>query len=66
MTIKSNKITSVKITDCQTHYPEQAITDLPQQVIQRQSAKVDLVSGATGSSEDFQQAISAALQSAQG
>lgn len=65
VTIKSNKITSVQITNCDTHYPEQAIAGLPQEVVSRQSANVDSVSGATGSSEDFQQAVAQALQSAQ-
>ncbi len=65
VTIKSHKITNVQIVSCQTHYPEDAITSLPQEVMDRQSANVDIVSGATGSSEDFQQAVAQALQNAQ-
>lgn len=65
VTIQSHKITSVKITNVQTHYPEQAITSLPNEVIAQQSSNVDIVSGATGSSEDFINAVSQALQNAQ-
>lgn len=65
VTIKSNKITDVQITDCSTHYPENLIADMPQQVLQRQKANIDFVSGATLSSEDFQNAVQQALQQAQ-
>lgn len=65
VTIKSGNITSVQITNCETHYPEQAITPLPEEVVATQSANVEIVSGATGSSEDFQTAVQDALQQAQ-
>ncbi len=65
VTIKSKKIASVQITDCTTSYSESNIAGLPDQVVARQSANVDLVSGATLSSEDFQGAVQQALQQAQ-
>lgn len=64
LVIKSDKITSVQITQCDTHYPESDIDMLPQQVVSRQSDNVDLVSGATLSTENFQNAIQQALQQA--
>jgi uncharacterized protein with FMN-binding domain len=65
VTIKGGKISSVQITNCTTSYSESNIEGLPQQVVARQSANVDLVSGATLSSEDFQGAVQQALQQAQ-
>jgi uncharacterized protein with FMN-binding domain len=64
VTIKQDKITNVAITNCDTHYSEARIDGLPQQVVARQSGNVDIVSGATLSSEDFQTAVEQALQSA--
>ncbi|MED1204603.1 FMN-binding protein [Heyndrickxia acidicola] len=64
VTIKQDKITNVAITNCDTHYSEARIDGLPQQVVARQSENVDIVSGATLSSEDFQTAVEQALQSA--
>lgn len=61
VTFKSNKITNVEITNCNTHYPESDIADLPNQVIQNQSSKIDTVSGATLSSEDFMNAVAQAI-----
>jgi uncharacterized protein with FMN-binding domain len=65
VTIKNSKISSAEITNCTTSYPQSDIDGLPQQVVQRQSANVDFVSGATKSSEDFQAAVEEALQQAQ-
>lgn len=64
VTTKSDKITSVRITRCTTSYPESYIAGLPKEVMQRQSAHVDLVSGATYSSEEFKRAVELALQKA--
>jgi uncharacterized protein with FMN-binding domain len=64
VTIKHDKITSVEIVSCDTQYPESEISHLPQQVLARQSSKIDIVSGATLSSEDFQSAVADALQQA--
>lgn len=62
--VKNGKIASVQITNCQTHYPESDIQSLPQQVVANQTWNVDIVSGATGSSEDFRAAVENALQKA--
>jgi len=64
VTIKNDRITNVEIVNCHTHYSESYITHLPSQVIARQSANVDVVSGATKSTEDFQNAVEQALQKA--
>ncbi|WP_339063026.1 FMN-binding protein [Tepidibacillus marianensis] len=64
VTIKSDKITDVQITKCTTSYPKAYIDHLPTQVIARQNENVDIVSGATRSSEDFMNAIHQALQNA--
>lgn len=61
VTIKNDEITSVEITNCHTHYPQLYIDGLPKQVIERQSENVDVVSGATKSSEDFRTAVHQAL-----
>jgi len=65
VTIKQDKITSVQITNCDTSYSESHIDGLPQQVVDRQSDNVDVVSGATRSTEDFQAAVDQALQQAE-
>ncbi|MEH7456117.1 FMN-binding protein [Bacillus sp. JJ1127] len=61
VTIQKDKITSVQITDCTTSYSQSYIDELPQQVLNRQSTDVDVVSGATRSTEDFQEAVQDAL-----
>jgi uncharacterized protein with FMN-binding domain len=73
--IASGRITSAAIVQCLTRYSCSWISpktpgtgspefDLPGQVVTRQSAKVDYVSGATESSDAFYQAISQALSKA--
>ena len=73
--VKSGRIASAEITQCLTRYSCSWISprtpgtgspefDLPGQVVTRQSAKVDYVSGATESSDAFYQAISQALSKA--
>lgn len=73
--IESGRITSAAIVQCLTRYSCSWISpktpgtgspefDLPGQVVTRQSAKVDYVSGATESSDAFYQAISQALSKA--
>lgn len=64
VTIKNDKIVDVRITNAATHYSVNLIHGLPQQVIQRQSTRVDVVSGATKSTQDFQSAVQAALAQA--
>jgi uncharacterized protein with FMN-binding domain len=65
VTIKNGKIVSADITGCYTHYPESYIDPvLPNEVVARQSADVDIVSGATLSSQDFADAVNQALSQA--
>jgi uncharacterized protein with FMN-binding domain len=64
VTLKSDKIVKVEITNCDTHYPERLIEALPAQVVERQSEAVDFVSRATLSSRDFQNAVREALDKA--
>jgi uncharacterized protein with FMN-binding domain len=61
VTIANGKIVSTVISQCLTRYPCSYISKLPAQVVTRQSAKVNLVSGATDSSNAFVKAVAAAL-----
>ncbi|MFD1675335.1 FMN-binding protein [Alicyclobacillus fodiniaquatilis] len=64
--IKNGKIADVQITSCDTHYPESFIDpQLPQEVVATQSPNVNVVSGATKSTEDFETAVYEALSQAQ-
>lgn len=66
VTIQQGKIVKAQISACDTHYPEAYINPvLPQQVISTQCSNVSLISGATLSSEDFQNAVDMALSQAQ-
>jgi uncharacterized protein with FMN-binding domain len=62
--VQGGKIVSAEITQCGTRYPCAKIAALPGQVVARQSATVDLVSGATDSSRAYQGAIQNALAKA--
>lgn len=62
--IQGGKIISANITQCGTRYPCSDIAALPGQVMTRQSATVDFVSGATDSSQAYQGAIKNALTQA--
>lgn len=64
VTIASGRITAVNITRTTTRYPASRIARLPDQVIERQSASVDMVSGATDSSQAFRDAVARALAQA--
>lgn len=73
VTIQDGQIISTAISQCLTRYscnwiapkpPAGALPDLPAQVVERQSAKVDYVSGATESSYAFADAVTAALAKA--
>lgn len=64
VTIKQGKIASVEITNCTTSYSQSYIDHLPSEVVARQSANVDNVSGATNSTEDFKTAIMDAISKA--
>jgi len=66
VTVKQGKIISCEITNCSTHYSVSAIDPvLPSEVVARQSGKIDVVSGATKSTQDFQTAVQQALDQAQ-
>jgi uncharacterized protein with FMN-binding domain len=62
--IQSGHIANVTITRSTLQYPLRDIAGLPSQVVQRQSAQVDIVSRATYSSQAFKQAVSQALSKA--
>ena len=62
--IKEGKIVGAVISECLTQYSCSWISMLPQQVIDRQSAEVDFVSGATQSTNAFYYAVLNALKKA--
>jgi uncharacterized protein with FMN-binding domain len=62
--IKDGRIVAAAITQCLTRYSCSWIDRLPGQVVSRQSAAVDYVSGATQSSDAFHTAIVEALSKA--
>jgi uncharacterized protein with FMN-binding domain len=62
--IQNGKIVSSAITVCATRYSCDWISALPGQVVTRQSANVDYISGASESSDAFYDAVTAALASA--
>jgi uncharacterized protein with FMN-binding domain len=62
--VQAGHIANVTITRSTLQYPLRDIAGLPSQVIQRQSAQVDIVSRATYSSQAFKQAVSQALSKA--
>jgi len=64
VTIKQGNITSVEITSDNTRYGQSSISSLPNEVVIRQSADVDTVSGATLSTKDFETAVAQALEQA--
>jgi uncharacterized protein with FMN-binding domain len=64
VTIKSDKITDVEISHFAMHYSERDVVGLPSEVLQKQSAQVQNVSGATYSTQAFEDAVQAALSQA--
>jgi len=62
--IKNGKITEAFISQCLTQYSCSWIAALPPQVVARQSAEVDYISGATQSTNAFYYAVVAALKKA--
>jgi uncharacterized protein with FMN-binding domain len=62
--IASGRIASANITMCGMQYPCSRIARLPGQAVSRQSANVDLVSGATMSAQAYRQAMNQALTQA--
>ena len=65
LTIQGGRIATVNITGATTEYPTRDIANLPGQVVSRQTAQTDIVSGATYSSLAFRAAVQQALQRAQ-
>ncbi|MFJ7727385.1 FMN-binding protein [Neobacillus sp. NPDC097160] len=65
VTINNDQITDVEISDFAMHYSESDVVGLPDEVLQNQSSQVQNVSGATYSTEAFQDAIQDALDQAQ-
>jgi uncharacterized protein with FMN-binding domain len=64
VTIKNDKITNVEINNWGMHYSESDIVGLPNEVLHNQSAQVTNVSGATYSTQAFQDAVQSALDQA--
>jgi uncharacterized protein with FMN-binding domain len=64
VTIQDGAISGVTLTKVTTSYPASRIASLPGQVVARQSANVQLVSGATYSSQAFKTAVAQALAQA--
>ena len=64
VTVSGGRITNVALTSVNTEYPGSRIASLPAQVVARQSANVDNVSGATYSAQAFRLAVQAALAKA--
>jgi uncharacterized protein with FMN-binding domain len=62
--VQGGRIANVSITRSTLQYPLRDIANLPSQVVQRQSAQVDIVSRATYSSMAFRGAVTQALASA--
>ena len=64
VTMNAGRIELVTITRSTLQYPVRDIAGLPAQVVAKQSGQVDIVSGATYSSQAFRTAVSQALQAA--
>lgn len=64
VTIKNDTITDVEISDFAMHYSERDVVGLPDEVLQAQSAQVTNVSGATYSTQAFEDAVQQALDQA--
>ena len=64
VSIKNGKIAEAFISECLTQYSCSWVAALPPQVVARQSAEVDYVSGATQSTNAFYYAVIAALKKA--
>ena len=64
VTTKAGKITGVSVTDQKESRPKTAVKDVPARIVEKQSAGVDAVSGATVTSKAIMRAASEALVSA--
>jgi uncharacterized protein with FMN-binding domain len=65
VTIKNDKITDVEISNFAMHYSESDVVGLPDEVLQNQSPQVENVSGATYSTQAFEDSVQDALSQAQ-
>ena len=63
--MQDGRIISAEVTQCLTAWSCSVIAALPGQVLSRQNAYVDLVSGATESANAFANAIYRGLQASQ-
>lgn len=64
VTIRRGRLAAVAITTCRMRYPCSMIKALPEQVVARQDTEVDIVSGATDSTQVFADAVDQALSQA--
>ncbi|MBV9169675.1 MAG: FMN-binding protein [Chloroflexi bacterium] len=64
VTVQNGQTSNVQITSVSTEYPVSRIASLPAQVIAKQSAQVNTISGATYSTQAFVQAVQQALSKA--
>ena len=64
MLIKDGRIAAAIVSQCLTRYSCSWISELPGQVVARQSPEVDYVSGATQSTNAFYYAVVEALKKA--
>lgn len=64
VTISNDRITDVEISNFGMHYSESDVVGLPAEVLRKQSATVDNVSGATYSTDAFRDAVNEALSQA--
>jgi uncharacterized protein with FMN-binding domain len=64
LVVSNGRIVSAEISRCQTRYPCSRIAPLPGQAVARQSATVDLITGATDSSRAYREALANALAQA--
>lgn len=64
LTVQNGQVTAARITRATTYYSTSDIARLPGEVVGRQSAQVDMVSGATESSRAFKGAVTQALAQA--
>jgi uncharacterized protein with FMN-binding domain len=65
VSVQGGAITNVQITSASTEYPVSRIASLPSSVVKQQTANVNVITGATYSSQAFKQAIQQALTVAQ-
>lgn len=62
--MENGRIASADISQCRTRYSCSVVDRLPGQILSRQRAAVDIVSGATQSSYAFEDAVAQALSKA--